>query len=180
MRKISTPVVIMVMLTLIVFMALIVSAEEKKCVRIIKNNVNIRMGSSTSYVIVGQAKENDIFELEGEQGQWFKIIMFSGEWRYVHKSLAEPVYYHVSLPPVSIQETLIERLGQAEDRAMAEADMLYPLNTPEDVQKNMQKNIEYERLLEDRYKLIIFHEFNVQPAIYTELLAAYWKRLRGQ
>ena len=168
------------MLTFIVFMTSIVSAKEKKCIKIIKNNVNIRMGPSIYSVIVGQARQNDIFELEGEEGQWFKIIMFSGEWRYVHKSLAEPVHYHISLPLASIQEILIERLGQAEDRAMTEADMLYPLNTPKNVQRNMQKNAEYKRLLEDRYKLIIFHEFNVQPAIYTELLAAYWKRLCGQ
>jgi SH3-like domain-containing protein len=136
-------------------------------IEITGNIVNIRTGPSTSTTIVAQAKKGDIFELKGEINGWYKINMFSGEYRYIHKSLAKLTTYTISLPSsASIRQKIFSLIGEAEDRAMDEADQKYPMN----ISNNIDQNIDYERLLIDKYKLTIFHEFKVQPVIYRELI----------
>ncbi|GAH80328.1 unnamed protein product, partial [marine sediment metagenome] len=38
------------------------------------------------------------------------------------------------------------------------------------IPNNIDQNIDYERLLIDKYKLTIFHESKIQPVIYKELV----------
>ncbi|MBA7538699.1 hypothetical protein ES705_30976 [subsurface metagenome] len=92
--------------------------------------------------------------------------MFSGEYRYVHKSLAKLTTYTISLPSsASIRQKIFNLIGEAEDRTIDEADQKYPINIP----NNINQNIDYQRLSIDKYVLTIFHEFKVQPVIYIEL-----------
>jgi len=166
-KKILLLVVTVVVLGLVYSAILAAESIPTRFIEITGNTVNIRTGPSTSTTIVALAKKGDIFELKGEINGWYKINMFSGEYRYVHKSLAKLTTYTISLPSsASIRQEIFNLIGEAEDRAMDEADQKYPMNIP----NNIDQNIDYERLLIDKYKLTIFHEFKIQPVIYKELV----------
>jgi len=69
-----------------------VGAAEREYLRVTEATVNIRLAPNTSSDIVAKAKENDVFELSSEEGtekgNWYSVLMFAGEWRYIHKSPA--------------------------------------------------------------------------------------------
>ena len=166
-KRILLLVVTVVVLGLVYSTTLAAESIPTRFIEITGNIVNIRTGPSTSTTIVARAKKGDIFELKGEINGWYKINMFSGEYRYIHKSLAKLTTYTISLPSsASIRQKIFSLIGEAEDRAMDEADQKYPMN----ISNNIDQNIDYERLLIDKYKLTIFHEFKVQPVIYRELI----------
>ena len=48
-------------------------------VQVTGDNVNIRFSPSTSSQIITTARKGDIFELEGEEQEWYEISMFSGD-----------------------------------------------------------------------------------------------------
>lgn len=115
--------------------------------------------------VIGQAQPGDVFEIGGTDGDWFMIHMFSGEYRYVHSSLA---LHTDSLPRQQDEATrrsAFQALVNAEDRASAEADRRIPPATVEDI----NRNIDLQRLLDDRYKLEVCHRFGVQPAYYNTI-----------
>ncbi len=114
-------------------------------------------------IIIGKAFENDIFGYEGEENDWIKISMFSGEHRYIHHSLVKVINYGISASfSNDICQSLMKRLEEAEDRSLVESDNRYPLSNS----KNMEKNNEYQRILLDRYILEVFHEYDLQPVVY--------------
>lgn len=132
-------------------------------VRVTLEFANIRLMPDTESIIIGKAFENDIFGYEGEENDWIKINMFSGEHRYIHHNLVKVVNYDISAPFSNyICPYLMKRLEEAEDRSLIESDNRYPLSNSE----NMEKNNEYQRILLDRYILEIFHEFDLQPVVY--------------
>ncbi len=146
---------------------------EDKYVEIIGNKVNIRSGSSTKSSIVAKALKGDIFKYYGEKGDWYKISMFSGESRYVHKSLSKFTEYETELPnEVSKRRTIFREILRAEDRAQAEADRKYPMSDKygRSIPGNIEKNIDYSRILNDKYKLEVIHKFNIQPPTYSKLV----------
>jgi len=94
--------------------------------------------------------------------------MFSGEYRYIHKSLCKKVNHTPLLPEnEQIRKQLFIALFQAEGRAIEEADKKYPIQMNG---QNINKNIDFNRLLDDRYKLAVFNRFNLQPTIYSKLI----------
>lgn len=166
------------LLALIVFgiLAAIPSAvlPQGRYIRITANRVNIRAGPSTSSVIVAKARKDDVFELHGMEGAWYKTRLFSMKWRYIHKSLAEPDFYVASIPDrTSTRRGLFRALLQAENRAEAKADQRYPLEdrSGRPIPGNMKRNMDYMRLLDDRYKLEVIHKFNVQPPIHNIIIS---------
>ena len=132
-------------------------------VRVTSEFANIRLMSDTESIIIGKAFENDVFGYEGQENDWIKINMFSGEHRYIFHNLVKVINYGISAPfSNDICQSLTKRLEEAEDRSLVESDNKYPLSNSE----NMKKNNEYQRILLDRYILEIFHEFDLQPVIY--------------
>ena len=132
-------------------------------VRVTSEFANIRLMPDTESIIIGKAFENDLFGYEGEENDWIKINMFSGEHRYILHNLVKVINYSISAPfSNDICQSLMNRLDEAEDRSLIESDNRYPLSNGE----NMEKNNEYQRILLDRYILEIFHEFDLQPVIY--------------
>jgi len=147
---------------------------QDRYIRITANRVNIRAGPSTSSVIVAKARKDDVFELHSMEGEWYKIRLFSVNWRYVHKSLAEPAFYVASIPgKASIRRGLFRALLQAENRAEANADQRYPLEgrAGRPIPGNIKRNMDYMRLLDDRYKLEVIHKFDVQPPIHDIIIS---------
>jgi len=133
-------------------------------IQVTGDNVNIRFSPSTSSQIIASAQKGDIFELEGEEQGWFAISMFSGEYRYIHKSLAKEIPYEPKVPgSVSVRQQMYRAFWDLEGTAMTDADRRYPPTI------DVMKNIEYSRILEDKYKLEVVHQFNTQAPIYIKI-----------
>lgn len=133
-------------------------------VRVTADALNVRTvpGGGT---IIGQAVRDDVFELRGQRGIWYEINMFSGEYRYIHSNYAAVV---ASLPPQPaepIRRLAFQALVRAEDRAFAEADRRIPPTS----RAAIERNIDLQRVLDDRYKLKVSHEYQIQPAHYNKL-----------
>jgi len=108
-------------------------------VQVTGDNVNIRFSPSTSSQVIASARKGDIFELEGEEQEWFAISLFSGEYRYIHKSLAIEVPYEPEVPgSVSVRQQMYKAFWDLEGTAMADADRRYPPTI--DVMKNIRKH----------------------------------------
>lgn len=132
-------------------------------VQIIKSSVNIRFSPTTSSSVIAQANNGNIFNLEGEKVDWYEISMFSGEYRYIYKSMCKKVNYTMNLPESEqIRKAVFKALLNAEDKAQAEADRKYP--------NDIFKNIDYQRMLDDKYKLKVIDNSNLQPPIYRKLI----------
>ena len=126
---------------------------------------NIRFAPNTSSEVVAQAIKGDIFKVKGQKGNWYKIIMFTGVARYVYATLAEPTKETLDLPDsVPIRKKIFLAILQAEDRAMYEAEAKFPLS------KNLDKNVDQTRILEDQYKLKVFHKYNIHPPANNEII----------
>lgn len=146
-----------------------VASAYAEYVSVTADAVNIRTGPSTSSVVIVKAQEGDIFELKGEDGQWYKINMFSGEYRYFHQSLAKPVGEAPALPAdSSVRRRACIEVVRAQDRAAAEAQRRYPTQ--------FEQQIDYERLLYDRYELPIFRRFGISPARNSKLVVECAKK----
>jgi len=132
----------------IIIFTISVSAEFVE-VRSIFADIRVRVLPETESRIVGEALEGDIFRYKSEENDWVEIEMFSGDSRYIHRSQVEVLTRGISAPFTNdICPKLMERLEEAKERNLSESD---------DISRN---------ILFDRYVLDIFHEFNLQPAIY--------------
>lgn len=154
---------------------------QPRYIEITADQVNIRVGPRTSSIVVSKARKGDVFELHRKEGRWYKIRMFSVDRRYVHRSFAKATPYVVSIPnQVAVRRDIFQALMRAEDRAEAEADRKYPLEDGygRPISANIEKNLDYMRLLNDRYKLRVMHRFKGQPPIHgiiiTEGLKKNW------
>lgn len=155
---------------LIIFLLLILSlififncSTSAKFVKVTSELADIKILPIKTSIIIGEAFKNDIFEFVGEESEWIKIKIFSGEYRYIHQSFVKVLDCGISAPfSDDLCPLLMQRLVDAEEKSLSEANDKYPITNGE----NVEKNIEYERILLDRYKLKIFHEFDLQPVIY--------------
>jgi len=149
--------------TLMITMSVTVYSADQY-VQVTGDNVNIRFSPSTSSQIITAARKGDIFELEGEEQEWFAISMFSGEYRYIHKSLAKEVPYEPKVPgSVSVRQQMYKAFWDLEGKAMVDADRMIPPTI------DVMKNIEYSRILEDKYGLEVVHRFNAQAPIHIKI-----------
>ena len=128
-------------------------------IQVTSSEVNIREKASSSSTLVGQSDNGRIFEFKGEESGWYKVLITSGDYRYIHSSLCKKVDYSITLPSESIQKSLFKTLRVVEGCAIAEAGKKYP--------NDIMKSIDYQRILEDRYKLNVFIELDLNPTIYS-------------
>lgn len=131
---------------------------QAQYLRVTGPSVNVRQGPDVGSTIVGTAKAGDIFHRLGKMEEWYVIKMFSGESRYIHASLAEPTEYFPTLPDSEeTRRMAFEGFLRAEDRSFIEADARI---APSDV----LANIEFQRILDDRYKLQVCQALpGIQP-----------------
>ncbi len=132
-------------------------------IQVTSSEVNIRENASSSSTLVGQSDNGRIFELEGEESGWYKVLITSGEYRYIHSSLCKKVDYSITLPSESIQRSLFKTLRIAEDKATVCAYKKYP--------SDKMKNIDYQRILDDKFKLEVFINLDLHPTIYSEVIS---------
>jgi len=132
-------------------------------IQVTNSGVNIRFSPSTSSTVITQATQGNIFELVGETGDWYKILMFAGEHRYIYKTMCKKVAYSIVLPESEqTRKAVFKAVVKAEDKAQAEADKKYPTE--------IFKNIDYSRILNDRYKLAVMNSYHLQPPIYYKII----------
>ncbi len=172
-----------ILLLLLIF--LVGSSVPRVCLggaqyaEITADRVNIRTRPTTSSRIVAKARRGDIFELHGKEGNWYRIKMFSPNWRYVHRSLVQRAQYVHSVPNlVSVRRDIFQALVRAQNRTDVKADETCPVQdkhgTP--LSDNVRKNLELMWLLNDRYKLHVMHRFAVQSPIHDSIMHEGIKR----
>ena len=136
----------------------------KSYIKIRKAKVNIRAAPSTSARVITKAFAGDIFELEEERNAWYAIHLFSGDVRYVHKSVAGKTGYTPEIPEnLSVRQEIFRAWLEVETKVQREAAKKYPTDA------SLKKNIEYSRILTDRYKLRLMQKFEVQPPVYRRI-----------
>jgi hypothetical protein len=136
--------------------------------------VNLRTGPSTNAMVIGRAEKGDIFKVVGETDEWYEILMFSGEPRYVTKSgyvyplqKGDLVSGHgMALPPSTARaRSIFWDTEKGLDRAAREALEIIPATLNRDRYTTLKK------VLEDRILLEMFHIHGIQPALYRDLVA---------
>ncbi|MFC2152187.1 SH3 domain-containing protein [Bacteroidota bacterium] len=148
---------------LLFFVVYSLAGYGQNYIQVIKSNVNIRFAASSSSNLITQAKNGNIFEMTDEKDGWYAINMFSGEYRYIHKSLCKKVDYVLEIPESEqLRKTIFLAILNAEDKAQVDADKKYP--------NNIYANIDYSRILVDKYKLNALNKFNIQPPVYSKLI----------
>jgi len=128
---------------------------------------NIFLNPKTDAIVVAKVKAGNVFELYNVTDVWYEIFMFSGEARYIHKSVAQETTVAPQLPSsanIACKEIII-----AQDRATKEAMQKYP--------NDILKQIDYERLLMDRYTMSVFQKYTLPPARYSKLAVECAKNL---
>lgn len=137
--------------------------SQDRLLEVTGETVNIRVEPNTSSTVVTQAVKGDVFKLIATQGNWFEISMFSGEYRYIHNSLARETANKPAMPSSEAQRRRIfVAIVRSQDRAVKEAEQRFP--------RDFIKQIDFERLLYDRYEMAILHQFKMAPALHTELI----------
>ena len=153
------------LLTGLLILALSGSAfSANQYVEITANRANIRSSATTSASLVVTAHRGDVFELLGESQNWYQIRLFSGELRHIHMSLAKEIIYRPVVPEdASLRRQIFEALHEAEERVIQEADQRYPPDT------RLDRNLQYQTQLRDKYQLEVMHRLNSQPPIYRRI-----------
>ena len=147
-------------------------AWSKEYVVMISRNINIRTGPSTDRFVIGRAWKGDVFELVDETGNWYEILMFSGDYRYVSKSWAARLTeeellpgHHMALPSDGDKLNALYRdILHTRERAGREADEIIP------PLENEKRNRTLRNILEDRHLLETMQMHSVQPALYCEIV----------
>lgn len=138
--------------------------SANKFIEITVDRANIRAAATQSASLVVTARRGDVFELVGESESWYQIQLFSGELRHVHKSLAQEVLYESEVPEEdSLRRQIFQALNEAEDRLIKEANQRFPPDT------SLQKNLQHQIQLRDKYKLEVMHRLNSQTPLYRRI-----------
>jgi hypothetical protein len=136
------------------------------------NRVNIRTGPGLDRAVVAQAAKGDIFELAGETEDWYEVLLFTGDHRYVHKFWALEIGDPDSLPDINLRlprsagtrRSLFLDIYFAEVRARDRADEIIPQSA------DRKRNRRFRRMLEDGAVLAVMDIYDVQPILYWELI----------
>ena len=151
-----------VWLALVTFPLVVLSQDY---VVVTVDNANIRIAPDGT--VITKAQSGDVFELRGRNGDWLSILMFSGEYRAMAATLARRIELAPTQADEATRRRAFQAFVQAEDRATAEADRQIPVSSP----ATINRNIDLQRVLDDRYKLAVCHQFNeIQPVHYKAIV----------
>jgi hypothetical protein len=136
------------------------------------DRINIRTGPGLDRAIVAQAAKGDLFELVGETDQWYEIVLFTGDHRFVHKFWALEVGDPDSVPEINLhlprsagtRRSLYLDIYFAEARAQDQANEVIPPSA------DRGRNRHFRRMLEDEAILKVMDIYEVQPILYWHLI----------
>jgi hypothetical protein len=138
----------------------------------IAKSVNIRTGPGMDFFIIERAEKGDLYKYAGESGDWYRIEMFSGEHRYIGKSVSARLTEQQLLPghnfsvpaEESDRKSIYRDIQFAKERASKEAEEIIP----EAISRNRHEN--FREIREDGNILYIMHAHGVQPALYDNII----------
>lgn len=139
----------------------------------VNREVGVKLEPKDESEELTKAQVGDIFIFDEDFGDWFSVFIFSGEPRYIKKTSAKFIN---EFPKKQLSEGLRKKvffeLVQMEDKATKEAETKYP--------DNLDKQIDYERALADRYKLGVCHRYGINTpqgrAIQLEGVVNNWPK----
>ena len=167
MRKILIPALMVVFICFIS-----ASALGAEYVVTIAKNVNIRTGPGMDNYIVSRAEKGDLYKYTGQEGDWYKVEMFSGQIRYIGKSVGARLTEQQLLPghnfavpeSESGRKSIYKDIQYAKLRAIKEAEEIIPEGI------NEERNRNFRAVREDGNILYIMHAHGIQPALYDEII----------
>lgn len=129
-------------------------------------SANIRSEPSTESEIVVTARKGDIVELVCRKGDWYEVTLFSGEYRYVYGSLADPT---VDLRPLPQEERVRREVFRmvmlVTEATTNEADARYPLTGGGVTDDQIHANTALQRRLLDRRLLEMCHKEGIHSGL---------------
>ena len=140
---------------------LVIAQENIKVIKITADKVNIRTEGSTKSTVICQAVKGETFKYKNMVGDWYEFVMYSGNYRYVHKNMAKisEGSSKFNLTDGQIKK-LVSNLANLEDKAAKDSGNWNYLT----------KFIDEERELIDCYKLKYFREKKIETHLYDEIL----------
>jgi hypothetical protein len=144
---------------LFLFFTLCVSAQEY--IQIVKPSINIRMEPSTSSPIIGSALNGEIYITNGEVPKWYRVLLPSGESRWIYKKLVQKVISKSMIPDSLDMLVIQEELKIASDDANKDSNV--------EMIKDLNK-IEINNLLFDQYTLLVLQNYSINPADYEYIM----------
>jgi uncharacterized protein YgiM (DUF1202 family) len=67
----------------------LVGLVDEKTAKVIKDNVNIRLGPDESSPILGKADKNEVINIVEERGEWYKIEPLNNSFGWVNKKFVD-------------------------------------------------------------------------------------------
>lgn len=115
--------------------------------------------------VLGRVSRGTVLRLGEESGDWYRVSLFSGEWRFLRKRFAAVAPGYEPTPPAdeALRKQVFTALVTAEDRSRNEAERLVPSS-------DLMRQIDVMRVLDDRYKLKAMQRFKLDPAVYRPLI----------
>jgi len=164
--KIYKKDIIILLSILLVFTFVIYGSAKVEYIKVIKSEAYILVNSDDPFTVIGIAKEGNIFKCI-EFGNYFcKIILFSGEARYINSANITKIDYHVELPENIICKEINTLINDVKKNIDLEIKEKY-LNDSVKLKKSQK---EYYNLLIDRYLLKLFELCDINPADYSQIL----------
>ena len=130
-------------------------------IEIIRTDINIRMNPTTSSPIVAHAFLGEVYIKNGENSQWYSVILPSGETRWIYKKLAKEVDFSTVEREESDVQTIQGDIKIASDEASKDANV--------EIIADLNK-IEINNILFDRYVLLVLQRHSINPAQYQSII----------
>lgn len=153
------------------FLATHATAATEEFVRVKSSSANLRAEPNTNSQVVVTASLGAVFKVFDRSAGWVEVAGPSGEARYISAPLVESV---AAPPPFPESQATLRAACHdfvaAQDRANREAQERYS-------DPDFHRQIEYQRVLNDRYELPVLHRYGIAPA-YTSHLTGICARNR--
>ena len=102
---------------LILFISQFEFLFSQEYIQIIRPDINIRMSPTTSSPIVGHAFNGEVYITNGENSDWYSVLLPSNETRWIYKRLAKKIAFKGALPVGLDVVTVQQELDVAEYEA---------------------------------------------------------------
>lgn len=164
--KIDKKNIVILISILLVFIFVIYGSAKVEYIKVSKSEAYILVNPDDPFIVIGIAKEGSVFKCI-EFGNYFcKIILFSGEGRYLNSANITKIDYHVELHENIICKEIKTLINDVKKNIDLEIKEKF-LNGPALLKKSQK---EYSNLLIDRYLLRLFELCDINPADYSQIL----------
>jgi hypothetical protein len=133
------------------------------------DSADVRVGPGAKSELVGTVKRSTILATRGSESGWTRVVLPSGEYRYVMSVSIKPIGVLPPFTPPAQMSMVCTELLKAERKSADEAARIEP---------NIIKQIELQRVRSDRYKLAIYGQYGIHVAHHTA--ASVWCVTRQQ